>query len=322
MEKQDFPLISVVVLNYNGLKYLKKTIPNLLNLDYPNYEIILIDNASIDSSVEYIQGFKKIKLFINKKNLGYSFGKNIGAEKAKGKYILMLDDDILITDEKFLKKISLYKNKKQIISPIIVDKNDTATNYLGGYFNLFGRRNTKKVSLNKIKKNNKEFPASYYNGGAFFIKKTDWRYLGGFDVNQPFNLDDTDLGTRAWIMGLTVVISPKLLVTHLGAEKRESNKDWCWKYRYYFSGYGRMIIKNYNKTNLFKGLIFFYIHCLLKTMKQTICRRSVRVIYAFIYSNFLFFKNFSNSFKKRAFVQSKRTIKDDIFLKIKPPEFA
>jgi len=82
--KNDYPLVSIVMLNFNGQKYLKQTIPSMLNSDYPNCEFIVIDNNSTDSSVEFIKKFKRIKLIQNKENCGYSKGKNIGVKNARG----------------------------------------------------------------------------------------------------------------------------------------------------------------------------------------------------------------------------------------------
>ena len=102
MKDDNCPLVSVVMLNYNGLKYLKETIPPILELDYPNYEFIIVDNGSTDGSIEFINEFEKIRLIENGENLGYSNGKNIGVWEAKGEYILSLDNDILILNKMFI----------------------------------------------------------------------------------------------------------------------------------------------------------------------------------------------------------------------------
>jgi len=100
MRRQKTPLISIVVLNFNGLNYLKKTIKPLLSLNYPNYEIVLVDNGSTDESINFIKKFKKIKIIENKKNLGFSMGKNLGIKNTRGKYIFSIDNDIVININK------------------------------------------------------------------------------------------------------------------------------------------------------------------------------------------------------------------------------
>ena len=56
--KNDYPLVSIVMLNFNGQKYLKQTIPSMLNSDYPNCEFIVIDNNSTDSTEAICNQFK------------------------------------------------------------------------------------------------------------------------------------------------------------------------------------------------------------------------------------------------------------------------
>ena len=93
MFEHEYPLISIVILNYNGLNYLKKTIPPILDLDYHNYEIVVVDNGSDDESIDFLRNHKRIRLIENKVNYGYSKGKNIGVKNAKYDYICFMDDE-------------------------------------------------------------------------------------------------------------------------------------------------------------------------------------------------------------------------------------
>ena len=92
----NFPKISVVMLNYNGLKYIKKTIPSILKLSYSNFELIVVDNGSTDGSIDFLKKNKEVLLIDNRENLGYSVGKNIGIKHAHGEFIFLIDGDILI----------------------------------------------------------------------------------------------------------------------------------------------------------------------------------------------------------------------------------
>ncbi len=92
-------LISVVIVNYNGLKFLDECIKSYLNQDIDKglYEIILVDNASTDKSVEYIQNkFDNIVIIKLRKNYGYAGGANRGVEKAKGRYIVISNVDVKV----------------------------------------------------------------------------------------------------------------------------------------------------------------------------------------------------------------------------------
>ena len=213
MKNKKYPLISVVMLNYNGLKYLKKTIPPILNLDYPNYEIIVVDNGSTDGSTGFIKKFKKIKLIENKKNVGYSRGKNMGVRKAKGKYILSIDNDILINDNDVLNRLlENYQKNIGFIQILLLDINQNKTKHYGLYFSIYGvNSHQKSVNIRKIL----NFPYDLIEipsptGGCFFISKKNWNKIGGFDEAQDFNLDDVDIGPRAYLFGFQNILSKQL----------------------------------------------------------------------------------------------------------------
>ena len=88
------PLVSVVVLNYNGKIYLERCLSSLLNQTYPYVEIILVDNASSDDSVNFVRTrFPAVKIIENEENLGFAAGNNVGIRIAQGKYIVTLNND-------------------------------------------------------------------------------------------------------------------------------------------------------------------------------------------------------------------------------------
>src|SRR3972149_4098755 len=90
-EKQ---LISVVVLNWNGIKVLNQCLSSLETQTYTPLEIVVVDNASTDDSVNFIrEKFPNVKLIVNEKNLGFGGGNNVGIQASQGRYIMMLNND-------------------------------------------------------------------------------------------------------------------------------------------------------------------------------------------------------------------------------------
>ena len=90
--------ITVIVTNYNYAKLIKRCIRSLLNqnMDYKNYEIIIVDDFSSDNSVQVIESFlnyPNLKLIKNKKNLGVGAASQIGLENARGKFFVRVDSD-------------------------------------------------------------------------------------------------------------------------------------------------------------------------------------------------------------------------------------
>ena len=97
-----FPKVSIIVLCYNQLDYTKKCIESILyNTAYPNYEIMIVDNASTDGTSVYLEEMNRkesrIKIKINEKNRGFAGGNNDGIELTDGEYIVLLNNDTIVT---------------------------------------------------------------------------------------------------------------------------------------------------------------------------------------------------------------------------------
>jgi len=314
------------MLNYNGLKYLKRTILPILKLNYQNYEIVIVDNGSTDGSIEFIKKFKKIRLIENGENLGYSKGKNIGVKHARGEYVLLLDEDILILSKSILLRLyKTIKNREDIfnISLLLTNKDEIKTEYYGGFYSLYGILNRKKIHTTKILNSDKLLiKIASPDGGALFFKREIYNQMGGYDESQPYFCDVGDYGIRGTIItGRENYLYTKLNLIHLGDIRKSDNKIWCWKYKYIFIGMSKIIIKNYKMKNILSTYPLFCIFMVIKTFKQFFIRKSFKVFSSFFWSIKSTIIEMSSILKKRREIQSKRIIKEDIFLKIKPPKF-
>ena len=98
-------LVSVIIVNWNGKKWLKKCLDSLLNQTYKQFEIILIDNASSDDSAKYIKkNYPHTRLVINKKNLGLTRAINQGVKLSKGEFLLIVNNDTWV-DRNFIERL-------------------------------------------------------------------------------------------------------------------------------------------------------------------------------------------------------------------------
>ncbi len=106
-KKKDrkLPLISVIILNFNGKSYLERTIPPILELRYPRYEIVVVDNGSEDGSLEYIQALERIRLLRSPRYREKNYACNYAIRESRGDYILLLDCDIILVDMELLSKL-------------------------------------------------------------------------------------------------------------------------------------------------------------------------------------------------------------------------
>ena len=108
--------LSIIIVNYNVKEFLQNLIHSIekasTNL---TKEIIIIDNASDDGSVEFIkEKFPQIKLIANQTNLGFGKANNIGLKQAAGKYILLINPDTLVAEDTFEKMIQFFESNKNV----------------------------------------------------------------------------------------------------------------------------------------------------------------------------------------------------------------
>ncbi len=104
-------LVSIIMPSYNTGKYIKETVESVINQTYINWELLIVDDCSVDNTDEVIKEFKdkRIKFFKNEKNSGAAISRNKALREAKGKWIAFLDSDDIWEKEKLEKQINFMK---------------------------------------------------------------------------------------------------------------------------------------------------------------------------------------------------------------------
>lgn len=324
MQNSCQPLISVVLLNQNGLEYLRKTIGPLLALRYSNIEFIVIDNGSTDGSREFLREFKNITLIELACNIGYSAGKNVGVDKANGDYILLLDNDILICDDFNLEKmIAVCESDSAFVQVPLVDLYKTKTSYYGLFFSCYGANSHKKevdvdVILGSVRK---KYDIGGCTGGCIFFKRDWWSQIGGFDESQLFNIDDVDLGPRIWMFEHKAVLFTEWVFVHIGVGKTRSAEEYAYRLKTLFSGHARSMVKNYQGHHLMVHLPLLFLFQMVKSVKYSFKKKDLKIFMSFWSSVGLFLVRLRNTLSERRRIQLGRILKRDVFLEIAPPKF-
>jgi len=115
LDVETKPLISIIITLYNYEQFVAECILSCIEQNYPNFEILVIDDCSTDRSYEVAEKFHRhIRLFKSDKNRGYSHCKNIGIREAKGEYIVHLDADDLLTPHSLEIRYEYFKKNPKI----------------------------------------------------------------------------------------------------------------------------------------------------------------------------------------------------------------
>jgi len=169
-----FPLVSVMIPCYNHEKYILNAVSSALSLDYPNLEVIFLDDCSTDNSFEIVKNSeyskdKRLKIYRNEKNLGRTRTyRKLLYELSKGDWVIMLDGDDYFYDDDFLKysfeKISAFLNSDKIVATI------------GGYIKKEGEIEIKNIPPSKMVSGVDlvlKYPDIFYSHGAVIYKRVD-----------------------------------------------------------------------------------------------------------------------------------------------------
>ena len=219
MYKKKF--ISIIIVNWNGKKWLEKCFTSLSQQTYKNFEIIFVDNNSHDDSVAYIKKhFPKTKIILNKDNRGFAGGNNDGLKTASGEYILLLNNDTWSPKdflEKFIQAFDEIPNAGCVQSKMVLLADPRKTDLVGSYWTdssfLYYYGYQKDVD---IKKFNTSMPFFTNKGASVMIPRKVIDELGLFDDDFWCYYEETDFCHKVWLAGYECWYYPKAVVHHAG----------------------------------------------------------------------------------------------------------
>jgi len=283
--------LSIIIVSFNTKEITKKCLLSLKKnfVKYPlEHEIIVVDNNSSDGTVEFLLDLKKqwnnIDIFLNKKNLGFGKGNNLGLEKCKGKYVLYLNSDAIVSDIDFQDLINLMEMQKDIgaltVKVVLPTGEIDPASHRGfptlwrslTYFSglekafsnipvlnkLFGGYHRVDLNLNNIHE------IDVPTGAFLFAKRKILNKFGGFDKDYFAYGEDIEMAFQIKKLGYKIIYYHLWKVLHLksvsGLKKKDKNIKKKTNYYFYDSMkifYKKHYAKNHNR--LTNGLVYLAI---------------------------------------------------------------
>jgi GT2 family glycosyltransferase len=342
---QNFkPLVSIIVLNYNGSQFLADCFNSLRSVSYPNYEVIMVDNASSDESVGFVaQNFPEVKILRNENNLGFTAGNNRGAGIARGKYLFFLNNDTKVRPDflDYLVAAAEEDDTAGICACKILTfegKEEAQINYTceGKSVGCTGR------SSDIYGWQGWEGPVFFAEGSALFARKEIFDKLGGFDEQHFIFLEDLDLAWRTQLLGFKIKAVPESMIYHFAGGTvtggRGRKQVFISNIRRRYLGEKnqmRNVLKNYSLATLLNVLPRYLI---LNTgeMLYFLIKGEFKVLWqAYIRAHIWNIRHLKNTLRERKKVQSMRKVPDcalqknmlkhsaklDTFMRIGAPQF-
>jgi len=308
------PLVSIIVLNYNGKNFLKKCLPSVLETRYPNLEIIVVDNGSIDGSLEFLSGFSfdcRIRVIKNRINKGYAAGNNIGICSSHGDYLVFLNNDTVVEPEWLSELIKAMESDLSIgaaQSKLLLMDSPKHLDCAGNFSDFYGGTLSRGLGEEDVDQY-KYGEIFSCKGAAMIIRRGVLDKIGLFDSDYFAYYEDTDLCWRIQLAGYKILYIPSSIVYHKGSGSIPTVGDSSTFFQVYLMKRNRiaLLLKNYEIKNAIRYLISVLVY---ETSKIAIVglndlQKHRNLSYSIASSKAILWnlKHFRQTWNKRVYVQ-------------------
>jgi hypothetical protein len=304
------PLVSVIVVNYNGKKLLKIILESLKKSAFKNYETIIVDNSSTDGSQEFIKkNYKKAALVENKENLGYS-GINSGLKYCRGKYILFLNNDMEIDKDCISQLVKTIESDKKIamVAPKLVNYHNKALKSGGTWI-------SRAFYSGHIPENKKNIVKEISYLGVGLVRKDFVDMFGYlFDPDYFIYAEDLDMGLRIRLSGKKIVFNPNAILYHMHAVTTQKTNGTFTTFLM-----ERNSLITYFKILSLKNIAFYFPYVLairFFAILRDLASFKFLNVYARLRSLFWIIFNLNVVIKKRKETQKFRKVNDEYITRI------
>lgn len=321
MNKKTTSLISAIVTNYNGweLGVLRDFFKAFLKNDYNNFELFFVDNDSSDDSVAKVRKHfgsdKRVKIIENPVN-NMSSGINMALSKARGKYILFLNNDLYFQKGGIQKLVNfLEKNKKTALvqGKVVSYYDHNKIDDVGETMDVYGNPTTIGAGEEDKGKYNEQREVLSVTGAASLFRASLLGKVGLLDPDYGIGYEDMDLALRVRIAGYKCYYTPNVVVYHRrAASTSAASADLKVRLKYGFNK-NRLatLVKNYQVSTLIQALpvvIMIYIGTgLFEIFYKKLWKFGLTRFRAL----FWLFYNSPSLYMKRRKVQKLRKLDDD-----------
>lgn len=317
--------VAIIVLNYNGLKFLNGCFSSLKKLNYPDFEVTMVDDFSSDDSVAYTaKNFPWVKILQNDKNLGACISFNRAVKRTKAGLIVKIDNDVIV-DKNWLKEMVATLESDPEIGVV----GSKILNYDGKSIQEYGSnidRTGYPMNYLYLKGSPKYISGThevfYVSGCSMLFRKKVFERVGMFDEKFYIYKDDLDLCWRLKLFGYKTVTNFNSVLCHLsgvtqgGTTVRKKIVKYSTTFRKRYFGERntlRMLLKNYAATSLLQVLPFYFFIIFAEVAYFTF-KRQCGIYPVFLQVFWWNILNLPDTVKERQRIQQGRTVPDNLIM--------
>jgi len=209
--------ISIVILNFNGKRYLEACLASVFSQTFGDFEVLLVDNGSSDGSLEYVEmHFPEVRVIKNEKNLGFAGGMNAGIMQTSGEYIMILNNDTQM-EKSFLEKLIVPMKSEERVgmcaSKMLLC--DGRINSTGICLSRSGAAWDRGLAEPDVGQYDASLEVFGPCAGAALYRKKMLEEIGFFDEDFFLYMEDVDLAFRGRLAGWKCCYVPDARVRHV-----------------------------------------------------------------------------------------------------------
>lgn len=215
---ESLPLVTIVIVNYNGLAHLRECLESVRAQDYPAFEVILVDNNSTDGSLDLTKrAYPEVRVVESPENLGYSGAANLGLRYAQGAYVAVLNMDVVVEPNWLQPLVDFLESHPQAgaAAPKIMLYDDRERiNALGQNVHVTGLGFNRLLHRPAAQADPAPRRVSGLQGAAFLIRKSLLDSIGGMNAANFMYHEDVDISLMVLLAGFDLYCVPASVVYH------------------------------------------------------------------------------------------------------------
>lgn len=219
--------IAVIILNWNGRRYLEQFLPTLIQHSKDEVEIIVADNASSDDSIAFLKSnYPFVRIIQNSENCGFAKGYNLALRQVDADYYILLNSDIEVTENWIAPVIELMEQDEKIaacqpkIRSFHEPKKFEYAGAAGGFIDKYGYPFCRGRIFQAIEEDHGQYdePSEVFwaTGACMFVKAKLFHQMGGLDDDFFAHMEEIDFCWRLKNHGYKIMYCPSSTVFHIG----------------------------------------------------------------------------------------------------------
>lgn len=224
---KPLPKVAIVILNWNGKKFLEQFLPSVVLTTYTNHEVIIADNFSTDDSIAFVEkNYPAVRIIPLTQNWGFAKGYNEALKQVTADYFVILNSDVEVTPNWLEPMVELLENDTSIAAcqPKILSWHDKKmfeyAGAAGGWIDKYGYPFSKGRVFEICEEDRGQYdqaePVFWASGAALFIRSSAFYEMKGFDEYFFAHQEEIDLCWRLQLAGYKIYACPSAIVYHVG----------------------------------------------------------------------------------------------------------